>query len=168
MRGFLFAVPVAVLLFACAQKRAVIAAPAPPPVAKVRAAPSVSDAEEFAGLLHDVVLRFDFDAAELDENGKQQLQRVGEALRERPWATIRIAGHCDERGTEEYNLALGQRRADVARKYLLALGVDPAAVETVSFGAELPVAFGTTEEEYSQNRRDELHPVTTELLGMAE
>ncbi len=64
-----------------------------------------------------------------------------------------IEGHCDERGTREYNLALGERRASAAKDYLIALGVDASRVSTISYGKERPVAFGSNDEAWAQNRR---------------
>lgn len=165
MKQLALTITLAVLLSACAQKRAVVVVP-PPPVHKP--GPSFAEMETFNRLLRNTVLHFEFDATVLSDQDKVALQRVAEALRVRTWARIRIAGHCDERGTEEYNLALGQRRADVARQYLRALGVSAAAIETVSFGAELPVVEGATEEIYAVNRRDELQPVSPPLLGLSE
>ncbi len=113
---------------------------------------------ELEQALSGAVLHFDFDEATLSQQDRLTLQRVAEALRARPWASVRVNGHCDERGTQEYNLALGQRRAEVARAYLIALGVEPAIVESVSFGAEMPAADGHDEEAWARNRRAELEP----------
>jgi peptidoglycan-associated lipoprotein len=68
---------------------------------------------------------------------------------------IRIAGHCDERGSDEYNLALGNRRAIAAKQYLVSHGIDAGRIETVSYGKERPSDPGHTEEAWSKNRRDE-------------
>ena len=68
---------------------------------------------------------------------------------------IQIAGHCDDRGTEEYNLALGQKRAEVAKKYLVSLGVDPSRIQTISYGEDRPLDPRDTEEAWAANRRDE-------------
>ena len=84
-----------------------------------------------------------------------------------PWATIRIAGHCDVRGTEEYNLALGQRRADAARSYLIALGISGNTVESITFGEEVPLIDADTEEAFAENRRAEFGPAPLELFGLA-
>jgi peptidoglycan-associated lipoprotein len=68
--------------------------------------------------------------------------------------TITIEGHADERGTREYNLALGERRADAARDYLVALGVEGGRLSTISYGKERPAVLGSNEESWAQNRRD--------------
>jgi peptidoglycan-associated lipoprotein len=125
--------------------------------------PTPGEQQELQQLLSRAVLHFDYDAASLTEQDRITLQRVASALRVRPWAAVRIKGHCDERGTLEYNIALGQRRAEVARGYLVALGIEPAAVESVSYGSEIPAVDGHDEEAWAQNRRDELEPTPEPL-----
>ncbi|HEY7471442.1 MAG TPA: peptidoglycan-associated lipoprotein Pal [Gemmatimonadota bacterium] len=98
---------------------------------------------------------FDFDRSDLREDARQTLQAKAEALRQFPDIRIRIEGHCDERGTVEYNLALGERRADAARAYLVDLGIDPDRMTTISYGEERPAVEGQNEGAWSQNRRDE-------------
>jgi peptidoglycan-associated lipoprotein len=119
-------------------------------------------------MLADSTLHFGFDEASLTEADRTMLEKVAYALRSRPTISIRIAGHADERGTEEYNLALGQKRADAARKFLLALGVTPEQVETVTFGEEVPAIAESTEEAWAWNRRDELGIAPLELVGYIE
>jgi len=87
------------------------------------------------------------DAAVLDQ--KVAILQANAALR------IRISGHCDERGSDEYNLALGNRRATAAKQYLVSHGIDASRIETVSYGEERPIAQGHDEESWAQNRRDE-------------
>jgi peptidoglycan-associated lipoprotein len=82
-------------------------------------------------------------------------------MKAHPAARIRIAGNCDELGTTEYNLALGQRRAEVARKYLANLGVATSRVETISYGEEKPVATGHDAESHAKNRRDDAEQLST-------
>jgi peptidoglycan-associated lipoprotein len=86
-------------------------------------------------------------------------------LRVQPWSQIQVAGHCDERGTEEYNLVLGQRRADVARSYLVALGAQTEQVNTVSYGDLIPTVMGNDEEAWAWNRRSEFSANPLELFG---
>ena len=74
-------------------------------------------------------------------------------MQKRPQCRFVIEGHCDERGTREYNLALGEKRASVAMSYLAALGVDPTRMQTVSYGKERPAVTGSGEEIWAQNRR---------------
>jgi peptidoglycan-associated lipoprotein len=104
----------------------------------------------------DTVLKtvyFDFDQASLTEEAKLILRDNAEWMRANPTAEVLIEGHCDERGTDEYNLALGERRAMSVRKYLISLGVDPARLYTISYGEEKPVDLGHNEEAWAKNRR---------------
>ncbi|MBK7857782.1 MAG: OmpA family protein [Archangiaceae bacterium] len=128
----------------------------------------LKDTAALEKLLTDSTLHFGFDEASLTEADRTMLEKVAFALRSRPTITIRIAGHADERGTEEYNLALGQRRAEVARKFLLALGVTPEQVETLTFGEEKPAVNESNEEAWAWNRRDELGIRPVQLVGWIE
>ncbi|MBL8954420.1 MAG: OmpA family protein [Myxococcaceae bacterium] len=121
--------------------------------------------EGFQRLLSDCTLHFGYDDAMLTQADQTMLEKVALGLRTRPAVKIRIAGHADERGTEEYNLALGQRRADAARKYLMALGAAPEQVETVTFGEEVPAMVESSEEAWAWNRRDELGIAPLEMVG---
>ena len=96
---------------------------------------------------------FAFDASTLDADAREALQLSATWLRSHPEFRIRIEGHCDERGTEQYNLALGDRRAETAASYLAALGVDRSRIETVSYGEERPFEEGSNEAAWAQNRR---------------
>jgi len=96
---------------------------------------------------------FAYDKAELSESAIETLKQNARIFRSFPRARVIIEGHCDERGTEEYNLALGDRRALAARDYLLQLGVDAAQLETISYGEERPFAKGSNERAWSLNRR---------------
>ena len=96
---------------------------------------------------------FSYDSAALDGNSKGSLFRQAAFLNANPSLTVTIEGHCDERGTREYNLALGERRAAAARDYLLAQGVDPARIKVISYGKERPAMAGSNEESWAKNRR---------------
>ena len=96
---------------------------------------------------------FEYDSAVLTPDGRRTLERQAEWLRLFPEHNVMIEGHCDERGTREYNLALGERRASAARDYLIAFGMDPARVTTTSYGKERPYALGHNEESWKLNRR---------------
>jgi len=98
---------------------------------------------------------FDFDRAELKPEARTILTKKAEWLRANPGFSVRIEGNCDERGTNEYNLALGERRADAAWKFLNALGISGGRMVTVSYGEEKPAAQGHNESAWSKNRRDE-------------
>jgi peptidoglycan-associated lipoprotein len=119
-------------------------------------------------LLKESVLHFGFDDASLNQADMTMLQKIAAGLKTRPYMAIRIGGHTDERGTEEYNMALGQRRADAARSYLIALGVSEQQIETVSFGEEVPAVNESTEEAWAWNRRDEMGVIPLDLFTYAE
>ena len=99
-------------------------------------------------------IHFDYDKSFIREDAKPTLQEVADYLKANPAASILIEGHCDERGTPEYNLALGERRAESAKTYLVSLGVKAGAVSTVSFGEEKPIDPGHDEVAWERNRRD--------------
>ena len=105
----------------------------------------------------DVVMQediyFDFDKSNLSPAAQDNLLRKAEWLRQNPDATVTVEGHCDERGTNEYNLALGDRRAESAKAFLVDLGIDPARMTTISYGEERPVDPRHTEEAWAKNRR---------------
>lgn len=101
---------------------------------------------------------FGYDKAELTDEAKAVLRENARWLRQYPGVTVIIEGHCDERGTEEYNLALGDRRALVTLQYLRDLGVDTTRLETISYGEEKPAVSGTSDAAYAKNRRAEFRP----------
>lgn len=101
------------------------------------------------------MINFDFDKSDIRQPDMATLDRKAAILVANPNVRVRIAGHCDERGSDEYNLALGNRRAAAAKRYLESKGVDGSRMEVVSYGEERPLNPGTTEEAYAQNRRDE-------------
>lgn len=98
---------------------------------------------------------FDFDRSELKPEARANLTKKAAWLRAHPEFSVRIEGHCDERGTNEYNLALGERRANAAFKFLNALGVSGNRITTVSYGEERPADPGHNESAWAKNRRDE-------------
>jgi peptidoglycan-associated lipoprotein len=176
----LIAVLAAVAVAACAKKKpAAVAQPAPPPeVVTTPAAPApppgppaqrVEDAvpvpqigEDAIGsrsledLNRDSPFRpafFALDSGELDDTGRAIVSANAEIMRKYPAWVITIEGHCDERGTAEYNLALGERRAVAVKTYLVALGISPDRLRTVSYGKEFPFDTAHTESAWAQNRR---------------
>ncbi len=142
-------------------------APAPPPAPPAPPPPEPEPppaVDPFAGDLEAVnryvteqgllgTVYFDFDRYDLRPEARDRLQKNADFLREHAEFLVRIEGHCDERGTNEYNLALGQRRADAARDYLVALGIERARLETVSYGEEMPVCTEHAEPCWGRNRR---------------
>ena len=100
---------------------------------------------------------FGYDQYTIKSRARGTLERQAAWLRRNASATITVEGHCDERGTREYNLGLGQRRADAVKKYLVALGVAENRIATISYGKERPVAMGSNDEAWAQNRRGVTH-----------
>jgi peptidoglycan-associated lipoprotein len=99
---------------------------------------------------------FAYDSAEVDSESRRVLDQNAEVLRRNPNWVVTIEGHCDERGTAEYNLALGERRAVAARQYLVEIGLSPDRLRTVSYGKEFPFDPGSNETAWRQNRRAHL------------
>lgn len=102
---------------------------------------------------------FDFDSAVLKPAAKDELKKIASFLSEKPSVKIRIEGNCDERGTNEYNIALGERRAVSAKNYLVSLGISPMHIMTLSFGEENPADPEHNEAAWAKNRRDEFNIV---------
>ena len=102
---------------------------------------------------------FDFDQFSLDDSARETLRRNAAILQERPEILVEIQGNCDERGSEEYNLALGERRARAAKDYLVDSGIPRERLSTVSFGESNPAATGQSEQAWQLNRRDDLLPM---------
>jgi peptidoglycan-associated lipoprotein len=182
-------VPVlSVLLFGCPKKKphtppkdlnvetTTVAPPPPAPPAedvKPSQQPSTSDKTENALLSEDLQVvndelrrrgfagdvYFNYDESNLSDEAREKLARNADVLKGQPQFQITIEGHCDERGTSEYNLALGERRANAVRDYLGSLGVTPARMRTLSYGKERPVCTQNEESCWSQNRR--AHMVVT-------
>ena len=111
---------------------------------------SVADFKATSG--SDTVL-FAYDSYDVDDTAKGILGKQAEWLARYPGVKVTVEGHTDERGTREYNLALGDRRASAAKNFLAAQGVSAARIATISYGKERPVADGTDEAAYAQNRR---------------
>ena len=112
-----------------------------------------SQADFLAFTQGDDTIYFDTDRFNIDSADAAALQRQAEWMRRYPAARASIEGHCDERGTRDYNLALGERRANAAKAFLVSLGIDGGRLATVSYGKERPVALGSNEEAWAQNRR---------------
>ena len=110
--------------------------------------------EDVANL--QTVFYFDFDRAVVKSQGFSDLEKHAQYLATNPTAQVVLEGHADERGTREYNMALGERRAKAVSRFLQVNGVSAAQVETVSFGEEKPAMLGHSESSWSQNRRVEL------------
>ena len=115
--------------------------------AKGAVPPECADAAAFT-------IHFGFDQSSLFAESQTKLQRLADCVKRAPAKKITVAGNCDERGTTQYNIALGARRADAARKYLADLGVQ-AKIDTVSYGKEKPICTESTEDCWAKNRRDD-------------
>lgn len=126
-------------------------------VEPAQAAPAVMEkaavVPEAAAVMFENI-RFDFDKYNLKPKAREVLDKLAEFMNANKGATVLIEGHCDERGTTEYNLALGERRASSAAKYLIDLGIDKARISTISYGEEMPMDPGHNEEAWAKNRRD--------------
>ena len=96
---------------------------------------------------------FAFDRSDITPESQQILARQADWLRRYPNVTVTIEGHADERGTREYNLALGERRAQAVKNVLVAMGIPASRISTISYGKERPAVVGSSEEAYAQNRR---------------
>jgi peptidoglycan-associated lipoprotein len=108
---------------------------------------------------------FDLDKAVLRTDARKQLKARAKTIKKQPeWGTVTIEGHCDERGSEEYNLALGERRASAVKRFLMDSGVPASRLETVTYGESRPAARGHTETAWRHNRRSEF---TTEASQSA-
>lgn len=151
-----FVIPGLMFTVSC-QKKVVDATPEPVVEEKVEEKVEVKE-EVVVSKVSDVVMQediyFDFDKSTLTPAAQDNLLRKAEWLRENPSATVTIEGHCDERGTNEYNLALGDRRAESAKAFLIDLGIDRSRLATISYGEERPVDPRHNEEAWAKNRRD--------------
>ncbi len=111
-----------------------------------------TQAEQQIARVGDTVF-FAFDRYDLDERAQRTLDQQAAVLLRFPQVNVIIEGHCDERGTREYNLALGERRANAVKEYLAALGVAPSRMRAISYGDERPLVIGSNEAAWAQNRR---------------
>ena len=122
------------------------------PAAPMKAGPAAGSQEDLVANVGDRVF-FDFDKYNLAPEARAALSKQAAWLGRFSSVTVRVEGHADERGTREYNLALGERRANSVKDYLITLGVSAGRVTTISYGKERPVALGSNEEAWAQNRR---------------
>ena len=128
------------------------------PAMNVTEAPSVTpgvtpgSAQDWVANVGDRIF-FDFDKSEIRPDVIDTLAKQAAWLKAFPSVTLVLEGHCDERGTREYNLALGERRANSMKEFLISLGISPNRLETISYGKERPAVLGSNEEAWAQNRR---------------
>ncbi len=147
----------ALLLGACSTPKPVDTAP--PPMASTPSGPPPSGSSIVPGSAEDLrvnvgdTIHFGYNEYNVEDNDKGTLQRQATWLQKYPGIRVTVEGDCDERGTREYNLALGARRANAVKEYLVSLGVSAARVETISYGKEHPICSESTEDCWAQNRR---------------
>ncbi|TMM46752.1 peptidoglycan-associated lipoprotein Pal [Qipengyuania marisflavi] len=148
-------------LAAC-QKKAPEELPPPPmdntdttPVTPIATGPGVGSQQHFTDAvgMSNTVIYFDTDRFNVDSEDAAKLQRQAQYFAQYPDVMFTVEGHCDERGTRDYNLALGERRANAAKNYLTSLGIPASRIRTLSYGKERPVALGSDEGSWAQNRR---------------
>lgn len=152
------AIVVVVFSFGCAAKQKTTPGSEPSPTLKARPPGNPPEPEgrlPAAAPISIQPIYFTFDSATLEPDAREMLAKVGEHLRSNPGASLTVSGHADERGTTEYNLALGHKRAQSAQEYLVRLGVEAARLKVVSYGEERPLVAGDTEDAWAKNRRDE-------------
>jgi len=147
-----------IALSACAKKAPQELPPAPAETAQPQAptgpsGPVKGSQEDFIASVSSDRVFFDLDDYGIDAQDQDTLRSQAQWLMQNPNVRVTIEGHCDERGTREYNLALGERRANAAKNYLASLGIEPSRISTISYGKERPVAMGSDEAAWAQNRR---------------
>lgn len=130
--------------------------PPPPPTTTALLTP-LSNAP--AQAITDGIVYFDFDKSDIKAESRDMLRQKAELMKAYPSIRVRIEGNCDARGTQEYNLALGERRARAAYEYLVMLGVNPDQMEMISFGKERPAVEGTGPAVWAKNRRDDFRVI---------
>jgi peptidoglycan-associated lipoprotein len=129
--------------------------PPPPPPPPPPEKPAIKEADLFT-------VYFDFDKYNIRGDQKANLDKNAKILKENPDLVIKIEGHCDERGTVEYNLALGDKRSVSVKEYLIDLGIAARRIQTISYGKERPVDPGHTETAWAKNRRAEFRIIKSE------
>jgi peptidoglycan-associated lipoprotein len=130
------------------------AAPPPPPPSPPPPPPGPSISQQAFQEFQNQDIYFDFDKYDLRTDARATLDRKASFLNQNSSVRVQIEGHCDERGTEEYNLALGERRANAAKQYLTTAGISAGRLSTISYGEERPLDPGHNEAAWAKNRRD--------------
>lgn len=164
LNHLLLAATALVALSACGKKRPPVLPPPPVQQTDANGGPGGVPVDPNGGILPDSdaafrrdvqsnTVLFGLDQYDIDPTARAILDAQATWLQQHPNVRITIEGHCDERGTREYNLALGDRRANAAKNYLAARGIDPARMTTISYGKERPAALGSDDDSWAQNRR---------------
>ncbi len=166
----LVALAVALALAACGKPKPAVPQPPPPapatpppaPAPPPREVPQVNEYDRLKAMAADEIdrmgllaeIHFDYDRSDIREGDRAILSKNAEVLKKFDFLRVTVEGHCDERGSVEYNLALGDRRAKAAFDYLVSLGVPAARLQTVSYGKEVPLCQEHNEDCWARNRRD--------------
>lgn len=150
---------IAMLAVGACAKKAPEELPPPPAGTDTPADSGISNApipgsqQDFIANVSSDRIFFDFDQYNIDAQDQATLQSQAQWLQRNPAVRVTLEGHADERGTRDYNIALGERRANAAKNYLASLGIDPSRINVISYGKERPAALGSNEEAWAQNRR---------------
>jgi peptidoglycan-associated lipoprotein len=156
MKKYFLMMAVAGVMFAGCAKKQILKpeqiVPVTPQAPESKEEPSIryDDWTETAGV---ETVYFDYDSSDLTDAGRTVLKTNAEYLKSNPGMDVLVEGHCDERGTVEYNLALGQRRAAAVREYYITLGIPAATIGTISYGKERPAVPGNSEAAWAKDRR---------------
>ena len=148
-----------IALAACSKKPPAELPPAPGPATTEPVGstgptgPVKGSQEDFVASVSSDRIFFGLDQYDIDAEDQATLQTQAAWLQQNPAVRVTVEGHADERGTRDYNIALGERRANAAKNYLASLGIDPSRITTVSYGKERPAALGSDEASWAQNRR---------------
>lgn len=152
MKNVVAAATLSLSLAACASTKQVVEAPRP----AAETLYSMDRANAMRAMRENFSrVNFTYDSSQITPATRAALSANAELMRHYPDVVLEIEGHCDEQGSIEYNLSLGQRRADAIKKYLVLSGIANARVVTISYGEEVPLAEGSSEEAFAQNRRAE-------------
>lgn len=155
----LLAATAIIALAACSKKPPAELPPAPGAESSLPAGPSTpagpvkGSQEDFMASVSSDRILFGLDQYDVDAEDQATLQSQAAWLQQNPQVRVTVEGHADERGTRDYNIALGERRANAAKNYLASLGIDSSRITTVSYGKERPAALGSDEASWAQNRR---------------
>lgn len=156
----MLALMLAVVFAGCPKKQPPPPPPPPPPVADTTTPPPPPPPPPPPAKLELTTIHFDFDKYNLRPDARDIMARNAALLQEHSSAVIRIEGHCDERGSDAYNMALGERRANAAKDYLVKYGISADRLSTISYGESRPIAIGSNEDAWAQNRRAEFKVIS--------
>lgn len=161
MKKIVIALVTVILAIGCTSKKKVDDTQDVPAAAVDNSAMNFDAAGSDSGKINGLVtVRFEYDRSTLSSQAKKDLAGNAEWIKANPKSSIQIEGHCDNRGTIEYNLALGERRAQAVKSYLVGLGIAGDRLNVISYGEEKPLVDGDSEEAWSKNRRANFLPMS--------